>query len=143
MSKTAREMNRAPGEEVWVLPVSLCDARQMYFLRAIADEGILGQTPQEVAAWFIMEGILTRQRSQGRIDPPESWEGYEVGIDLQSLKNRMCTGKHRHETMEGAKRQLKVGRRHTKNIQHSLKMSAYRCPFCDGFHVGHSGGKKK
>jgi len=33
-NKTAREMNRSPGEVVYDLPVPLIDSRQMHFLRA-------------------------------------------------------------------------------------------------------------
>ena len=36
--KTARQMNRSPDEVLKVLPVTLDDARQMYYLRAIAEE---------------------------------------------------------------------------------------------------------
>ncbi len=77
MTKTARELNRSPGEVVHVLPVPLIDARQMHFLRAIADEGNLGQTPEEVAAFFIMDGIHQRQISRARIERPKSWEGFK------------------------------------------------------------------
>lgn len=70
-------MNRAKGEVVHVLPVPLIDARQMFFLRALAEEGNLGQTPEEVAAFFITEGIHQRQISKARIELPQSWEGFQ------------------------------------------------------------------
>ena len=77
-NKTARELNRSPGEVIKVLPVPLDDARQMYYLRTIAEEGILGETPEEVAAHFITEGILRRNLTPGgRIQPPKSWEGFK------------------------------------------------------------------
>lgn len=77
MTKTAREKNRGSGEVVKVLPVPLMDARQMYYLRAIAEEGNLGETPEEVAAFFITEGIHQRQISKARIERPKSWDGVE------------------------------------------------------------------
>ncbi|QEH36560.1 hypothetical protein OJF2_51440 [Aquisphaera giovannonii] len=76
--KAARELNRSPGEVVKVLAVPLIDARQMHYLRAIAEEGNLGQTPEEVAAFFITEGISRRILTPGgSIEPPESWEGFQ------------------------------------------------------------------
>jgi hypothetical protein len=77
MTKTARELNRSPSEVVHVLPVPLMDARQMHYLRAIAEEGNLGETPEEVAAFFITEGIRQRQTSEARIERPKSWKGFK------------------------------------------------------------------
>jgi hypothetical protein len=73
-NKTAREMNRSPDEVVKVLSVPLMDARQMHYLRVIAEEGNLGQTPEEVAAFFITDGIFRRNVTPGgRIQAPKSW----------------------------------------------------------------------
>jgi hypothetical protein len=74
---TARELNRSPGERVKILNVPLIDARQMYYLRLLAEEGNLGQTPEEVAASFITDGILKRQCSTARFDVPKSWKGFK------------------------------------------------------------------
>jgi hypothetical protein len=76
MTKTAREMNRAKGEVVHVLPVPLIDARQMHYLEELAEQGIIGETPEEVAAFMILEGIDKRLRSgssEGRTD----WKGFK------------------------------------------------------------------
>jgi hypothetical protein len=77
MTKTAREMNRSKGETVHVLHVPLIDARQMHYLRAIAYEGNLGEAPEEVAAFFITEGIMKQQMSPGRIEKPKNWNCFK------------------------------------------------------------------
>jgi hypothetical protein len=73
---TAREKNRTKGEVVHVLHVPLIDARQMHYLRELADEGNLGETPEEVAAFLILEGIDLRLRS-GMIDGRRDWKGFK------------------------------------------------------------------
>lgn len=73
---TAREKNRSPEELVHVLPVPLIDARQMHYLREIADAGIIGETPEEVAAFLILEGIDLRMRS-GSIKGRTDWKGFK------------------------------------------------------------------
>ena len=43
---------------VRVVCVPLASDKQLDYLTAIAEEGIIGQTPEEVAAWNVREGIL-------------------------------------------------------------------------------------
>lgn len=52
----------------------------------------------------------------------------------------MCTGKHRHETLAAAKRQLnkKQADKFVRFGGTGEKLSPYRCPFCKGFHIGKS-----
>jgi hypothetical protein len=76
MSKTARELNRTPGEAMHVLPVPLIDARQMHYLRELVEDGNLGETPEEVAAFLILEGIDLRLRS-GTLQPRRDWKGFK------------------------------------------------------------------
>ena len=75
MTKTAREQNRAKGEVVHVLSVPLIDARQMHYLHEIAEAGNLGETPEEVAAFMILEGIDVRLRSKS-VQPRTDWKGF-------------------------------------------------------------------
>ena len=76
MTKTAREQNSSLDEVVHILPVPLIDARQMHYLRQIADAGVIGETPEEVAAVMILEGIDLRMRS-GSIDGRTNWKGFK------------------------------------------------------------------
>jgi hypothetical protein len=83
MAKTAREITReeAGAPPAFVLPVPLIDDRQMYYLRILAERGYVGETPAEVAAMFITEGILryvgNKVAESARLYPPESWEGFK------------------------------------------------------------------
>jgi hypothetical protein len=74
--KTARDKNRAPGEVVHILPVPLIDDRQMHYLHALAIFGNIGETPEEVAAFMIMEGIGDRMRN-GLLVPRTEWKGFK------------------------------------------------------------------
>lgn len=56
--RTAAKLNRGRGAMVRVIGVPLASDKQFAYLDALSEEGILGQTPEEVAAWFIREGIL-------------------------------------------------------------------------------------
>jgi hypothetical protein len=76
MTKTARELNRSPGEVVHVLHVPLIDDRQMHYLREIAEHGVLGETPEEVAAFMILEGISERLQSR-QVEPRRDWKGFK------------------------------------------------------------------
>jgi hypothetical protein len=76
MTKSAREQNRSPDEVMHVLPVPLIDARQMHYLQKIADAGIIDETPEEVAAFMILEGIDKRLRS-GMIEGRTDWKGFK------------------------------------------------------------------
>jgi hypothetical protein len=77
LPRTAAVLNRGRGAIVRILGVPLLDNRQLHFLQGIADLGIIGQTAEEVAAFFILEGISRNQTSAMRISPPRSWEGWE------------------------------------------------------------------
>ena len=83
MGKTAREINReeSGGAPAFVLGVPLMDDRQMYYLRNLAALGYGGETPQEVAAMFITEGILKVAQCPAAEDlgmrPPKSWKGFK------------------------------------------------------------------
>lgn len=59
---TASILNRGRGAMVRVIGVPLIDDRQYALLDQVADEGILGQTAEEVAAWFIRDGLLARMK---------------------------------------------------------------------------------
>lgn len=48
-----------------------------------------------------------------------------------------CIGKHRHDSMEGALKEVASSRKRNCN-RHDLPIRAYKCPFCPGYHVGHS-----
>ena len=61
LPRTAAVLNRGRGATVLILAVPLIDDRHISYLNDIAEEGIIGQTPEEVAAWFIMEGIKKRK----------------------------------------------------------------------------------
>jgi hypothetical protein len=74
---TADRANRARGSMVRVIGVPLKDNRQMWYLRTLADEGIIGCTPEEVAAWLIMEGIQKNVLCPNPIKRPKSWEGFD------------------------------------------------------------------
>jgi len=83
MSKTAREINReeSGGKPAFVLTVPLMDDRQMYYLRNLATHGYGGETPEEVAAMFITEGILKVAQCPAAEDlgmrRPKSWKGFK------------------------------------------------------------------
>lgn len=83
IGETAREMTRREaGSPLKVLRVPLIDHRQMYYLRALADTQLMGQTEGEVAATFILEGIK-RHMSKSmpaplRVHNPPSWEGFKA-----------------------------------------------------------------
>lgn len=44
---------------------------------------------------------------------------------IDGLESSMCTGKHRHTSLANAKKQLRPG------------LTAYKCPICGFYHVGH------
>ena len=73
---TAREMNRSKNEIVHTLHVPLIDYRQMYYLRIIANEGNLGETPEEIAAFYITDGIMKRQMSKVPIPKATTWKDF-------------------------------------------------------------------
>lgn len=58
--RTAAILNRGRGAVIRVIGVPLIDDRQYAMLEEIAFEGIIGQTAEEVAAWFIREKLLER-----------------------------------------------------------------------------------
>jgi hypothetical protein len=60
MPRTAQVLNRGRGAMIRILAVPLLDDRQMRILEEIADEGIVAQTPEEAAAWLILQGIWKR-----------------------------------------------------------------------------------
>lgn len=66
LPRTAAVLNRGRGAVVRILAVPLIDNRQLDMLTDLAIQGIMGQTPEEVAAWFIREGIIKeiKQRSK-------------------------------------------------------------------------------
>jgi hypothetical protein len=79
---TAREINRHDAGEApaYRLAVPLIDDRQVYYLRKLANIGYGGETPEEVAAMFITEGILKAANSPGLRDVmrrPASWKGFK------------------------------------------------------------------
>jgi hypothetical protein len=82
-AETAREINReeAGGAPAFVLGVPLMDDRQMYYLRILAERGIVGETPGEVAAHFITNGIMqyvgNKCAEGARLYPPETWKGFK------------------------------------------------------------------
>ena len=83
MPKTARQITReeSGGAPAFALPVSLVDDRQMYCLRILAERGYLGETPGEVAATFITEGIMqfvgSKIAESARLYSPETWKGFD------------------------------------------------------------------
>lgn len=53
------------------------------------------------------------------------------------LRRAKCTGKVRHADEHGAKQAIfKLTRKMTGALGH---MQPYRCSFCGGWHIGHSG----
>lgn len=55
--RTAMMLNKGRGAVVRVIGVPLYDNRQINFLEQLSDYGLHGQTAEEVAATFIMDGI--------------------------------------------------------------------------------------
>jgi hypothetical protein len=56
----------------------------------------------------------------------------------ESLRLRQCHGKHRHKTMAAAHQEIRnSNKREQKKDVKGLKITAYHCQFCHGFHVGH------
>lgn len=54
-------------------------------------------------------------------------------------RRKMCDGKKKHNT----KKEASVEKmRLYKNAGSSARLSAYKCPFCRKYHVGHNAGKK-
>jgi hypothetical protein len=51
------------------------------------------------------------------------------------LRRRVCTRKRRHATDNNARVELFMIR---KNHGYTGHLNVYRCPFCNGFHVGHT-----
>ena len=49
----------------------------------------------------------------------------------RKFERKTCTSKARHKTLEGAIISIKKG-------SAMLSMHAYKCPLCDGFHIGHT-----
>ena len=47
---------------------------------------------------------------------------------------RSCTGKHKFTTMQAAQLGMASMRKIKKT---GGKITAYKCPFCDGYHWGH------
>lgn len=84
VGKTAMQLNREEGGggPFYMLPVPLMSEKQLYYLRVLADRGIIGQTPEEVASWFIGEGIRSymgnKVAESARLYPPDSWKGFEA-----------------------------------------------------------------
>ena len=151
---TARELNHCEDgiyKPFFILPVPLMDERQCYYLRVLADQGILGQNPHEVAAHLITEGIMSRMGNKmaedWRLYPPESWQGFEgesMAEYLESLRNRSCVGKHKHESFAAVTVQMNRGKKNSRNTLKGVKLNVYECQFCGFFHIGHkSKGKKK
>ena len=60
LPRTAGVINRGRGALVRILAVPLLDDRQMNVLRDMANEGIVGQTPEECAAYLITWAIVDR-----------------------------------------------------------------------------------
>ena len=54
----------------------------------------------------------------------------------RALRRRSCTSKQRHASWDAANAALRSLR--SRKGDHS-EMQAYRCPFCSGFHFGHTG----
>jgi len=57
-----------------------------------------------------------------------------VSVVTTATKNRMCEGKHRHPTR--AEALAHIGSL-VRRGAHGGRLNAYKCPHCDGFHVGH------
>lgn len=72
--RTASILNRGRGALVRVIGVPLMSDKHLDVLQQIADEGIIGQTAEEVAAWFIRDGVLAR------IHPPCKCCGKHHGL---------------------------------------------------------------
>lgn len=51
------------------------------------------------------------------------------------LKRSMCDGKIRHDSKKGATGQIEQMRARKMGVD---GMKAYQCPFCNGWHIGHS-----
>jgi hypothetical protein len=56
--RTAYILNKGRGAMVRVIGVPLASDGQLDYLKALAHQGLYGQTAEEVAEWFIRDGIL-------------------------------------------------------------------------------------
>jgi len=57
-----------------------------------------------------------------------------VKTQLKRLEHRKrCRGKHRHKSEGAAMAHV----RSLKRLDEDVNVSAYRCPFCKKWHVGH------
>ena len=54
----------------------------------------------------------------------------------RAIRRRSCEGKHRHLSWDAANAALRSLLRRRGDQGH---LQAYRCPFCRGFHFGHTG----
>lgn len=54
------------------------------------------------------------------------------------IRRKSCKGKVRHTSLEHAD-----AHRHALSRLDGDRMSAYRCRFCGGWHVGHTPGAKR
>lgn len=54
------------------------------------------------------------------------------------IRRKSCKGKVRHTCLEHAHAALRALRKVDED-----RMSAYRCQFCGGFHVGHTPGDQR
>lgn len=52
------------------------------------------------------------------------------------IRRKSCTGKVRHASVEAGQREI-----HRLHRAHGYdgRMNCYRCPFCNGWHIGHAG----
>lgn len=51
------------------------------------------------------------------------------------LRRKACSGKRRYATAIEAEQAIRRLRYETKTL---ARMNAYRCPFCNKFHIGHT-----
>lgn len=58
-------------------------------------------------------------------------------MDERKLRNLACTGKHKHKTFAAALAQVAAGKKRPESCRKKQRLSAYKCQFCDGYHVGH------
>lgn len=56
----------------------------------------------------------------------------------RAQRRKACTGKARHATQAGAQIALRQLRR---QHGHTGQLSAYRCPHCGAWHIGHTPGR--
>lgn len=53
----------------------------------------------------------------------------------RAIRRRACTGKARHRTADFAR--IALARLYGR-VGYTGRMNVYRCPFCNGFHIGHA-----